>query len=67
MDTFNPINQRPVDGMQYHPDVPHQGLPEHMDVRQIHGGGLAEKFRVDSTGGIISHDVEFGKRFTDNL
>ena len=61
--SFKPISPRPVDGIQFHPDVAHGPYPDHMDVRTVFGDGLANKLRIDGTGNILSDQIEFGRRF----
>lgn len=64
-----PINADFVDGSQFHPDQAHGPFPDHMDIRQRLPDlrGINQKLRVDESGGILSDELEIGKRFLNDL
>jgi hypothetical protein len=67
---INPINPGPVNGVQFNPDQAHGPWPTHMDVRTNLAPelpGVQQKLRIDSSGNILSDNLEFGNRFLNDI
>lgn len=64
-----PISNGFTNGPQCNHDTAHGKFPIHMDVRMKMPDlpGVCQKLRVDSSGKIISDEMEFGKRFLKDL
>lgn len=66
---INPINSGFVNNAKFHADQAHGPWPNHMDMmtRSDILPGIVEKFRIDTSGNILSYDLRVGNRFLKDL